>query len=96
MLSAISATGCSQECLTLCNVWYDYQRDECEETEVEDERVGCISDYRSGQASASELTQCATRSAEIEVLRDASCCDGSAATCDLIVGTDDDDSAPGS
>ena len=89
--------GCSQnECLSLCNAWFDYQRDTCGETEVEDERVGCISDYRSGQASSAELTQCAARSAEIEALRDASCCDGAAATCDSIVGTDDDDSAPGS
>ncbi len=91
-----TASGCSQECLTLCNVWFDYQRDVCGETEVEDERVGCISDYRSGQATEAESTQCAARAAEIEALTDASCCAGAVSTCDSIVGADDDDSAPGS
>ena len=28
-LLALPAAGCSQECLTLCNVWFDYQRDMC-------------------------------------------------------------------
>jgi hypothetical protein len=95
-LLALPAAGCSQECLTLCNVWFDYQRDMCGETEAEDERVGCISDYQSEQATEAEATQCAARAAELEALKDTSCCAETTSTCDSIVGADDDDSAPGS
>lgn len=95
-MGTLTGAGCSQECLSLCNVWFDYQRDVCGETEVEDERVVCISDYQSGQATEAEATQCAARAAEIEALSDDSCCAGSTASCASIVGADDDDSASGS
>lgn len=97
LLILLSPVGCATECRSLCTAWYDYLRDVCQELDTDDDRVRCISDYRSSRVSDVELGQCteqAVRIAELSELPEGQrecLCDGDASDCD---GGDDDDSAP--